>query len=205
MISISRAHNALRKTGFWAVVMLFAFSLGCSHFERSVESGYSPQQPAKVQVYRAKPTVKEQDWDSTQSKTRIKQLENTLRSQKELDQYSKILPLLKNDEERIEFLQTQGFENRSRWLNQNKIPSRTKSLGEEMRELVEAQDIAVGMPQSLVKKSWGEPENVEASGNPQFRNERWRYSKYISTPDGYKLERKAVYFEGGKVVGWEIE
>lgn len=179
--------------------------MGCTHFERSPESGYSPNSTNKMQTYRAKPTVKDAEWGSLQSKTRIKQLENSLRTKKELDQYSKILPLLKNDQERAEFLELPGFEARSRWLNQKQVPARNQVVQEEMRELIEAQDISVGMPQTLVKKSWGEPENVEVSGNPQFRNERWRYSKYVSTPDGYKLERKIVYFEAGKVVGWEVE
>lgn len=190
------------------IVMLalaLVLSAGCTHFERSSESGYSPQSAPKTQVYRTKPTVRDQEWGSLQTKTRIKQLENSLRTRKELDQYSKTLPLLKNDQERIEFLELNGFEARSRWLNANKVPARNQLQQESMRDLVEAQDIAVGMPQMLVKKSWGDPENVEVSGSPEFRNERWRYSKYVSTPDGYKLERKVVYFEAGKVVGWEVE
>lgn len=178
---------------------------GCTHFERSPGSGYSPQASAKTQVYRAQPNVRAKEMSTLQTKTRIKQLENALRTKKELDQYSKVLPLLKNDDERIQFLELDNFEARSRWLNDNKVPARNQMQQETMRELIEAQDISVGMPQNLVKKSWGDPETVEVSGNPEFRNERWRYSKYVSTPDGYKLERKVVYFEAGKVVGWEVE
>jgi hypothetical protein len=74
-----------------------------------------------------------------------------------------------------------------------------------MKDLVDAQDIALGMPQALVRQSWGDPDSIDASGNPQFRNERWHYYKFVSSQDGYKPERKTVYFEGGKVVGWEIE
>lgn len=190
----------------WVIgTLVLTMGIGCTHFERSSESGYSPNQSPKTQVYRSKPTVKDQNWGGLQAKTRIKQLENSLRTQRELDQYSKVLPLLKTDEERLEFLELGSFEKRSRWMNDNQVPGRANILQEEMRELVEAQDISLGMPQNLVKKSWGEPENIEASGNPKFRNERWRYSKYVSTPEGYKLERKAVYFESGKVVGWEVE
>jgi hypothetical protein len=182
-----------------------ALLMGCTHFERSPESGYSPQSMSKMQTYRTKPTIKDPEWGSLQSKTRIKQLENTLRTKKELDQYSKVLPLFKDDQERAEFLELSGFETRSRWLNKKDVPGRAQAQLENMRELIEAQDISVGMAQTAVKKSWGTPENIEVSGNPQFRNERWRYSKYVSTPEGYKLERKVVYFEAGKVVGWEIE
>lgn len=193
------------RIGWLALSLVLGAGVGCSHFERSSGSGYSPQAGPKTQVYRTKPKVRDQEWGTLQTKTRIKQLENSLRTRKELDQYSKVLPLLKNDQERIEFLELSGFEARSRWMNQNKIPTRNQLQQESMRDLIEAQDIAVGMPQNLVKKSWGDPENIEVSGNPEFRNERWRYSKYVSTPEGYKLERKIVYFEGGKVAGWEVE
>lgn len=178
---------------------------GCAAFERSEQSGYSANSPARMQVYREKPSVRDAKYDTLQTKTQIKKLENAIRTKKELEQYSKVLPLLKNDEERLEFLQEEGYEARNRWLNQRSVLARTNKIQDEMRELIDAQDIAVGMPQNLVKKSWGDPENIEVSGNPQFRNERWKYTKYISTPDGYKLERKMVYFEAGKVVGWEVE
>lgn len=196
----------MRKMPILTVLVLGITLLGgCSQFQRSNQSGYSPNAPAKMQVYREKPTVRDSQYDSLQTKTQIKKLENAIRTKKELEQYSKVLPLLRNDEERLEFLEIQGYEPRNKWLNQRSILSRNNKIQEEMKELVDVQDIAVGMPQKLVKKSWGDPENIEVSGNPQFRNERWKYTKYISTPDGYKLERKVVYFEAGKVVGWEVE
>lgn len=61
------------------------------------------------------------------------------------------------------------------------------------------------MPAEYVKKSWGEPVNIEVSGNPIYRNERWQYNKQVATPQGYKQEKRYVYFEGGRVVGWETE
>lgn len=192
------------QTLFLLMTLASVFA-GCSHFDRSAQSGYSSQSTAKVQTSRSKPVVKDVAWDQVQVKTRIKQLENTIRTKKELDQYSKVLPLLKNDEERLAFLQLPDYEARARWMNQNSIPSRGQRIQDELRNIIDAQDISIGMPQNLVKKSWGDPEHIEVSGNPQFRNERWRYSKYISTPEGYKLERKVVYFEAGKVVGWELE
>lgn len=112
---------------------------------------------------------------------------------------------MKNEAERIRFLELADYEARQTWLKSEKFFERNKQTQEQLQPLVETQDIAIGMPQVLVKKSWGEPENVEVSGNPQFRNEKWRYTKYVSTPYGYKLERKLVYFEAGKVVGWETE
>jgi len=116
-----------------------------------------------------------------------------------------MLPWFKNDQERLDFLNQGSFEQKQKWLNEQNFMSRPQQITSEMKELVDAQDITLGMPQSLVKKSWGEPDAVEVSGNPQFRNERWRYNKYVSTNDGYKAEKKSVYFEAGKVVGWEVE
>lgn len=192
------------------IVFLLSLALGlasggCSNFERSRESGYSPNERARIHTYRQKPEVKDPAWLALQNKTRLRQLESSVRTKKELDQYSRVLPLLRSEDERIRFLELADYEARQAWINNNNIISRNRIMQEEMHELIEAQDIAAGMSQTLVKKSWGDPEHVEVSGNPQFRNEKWRYSKYISTPEGYKLERKVVYFEAGKVVGWELE
>jgi hypothetical protein len=114
------------------------------------------------------------------------------------------LPWLKNDEEKINLLEIPSVEGRQVWINKNKIWSRAQDL-KEFDDVVESQDIAVGMPAEYVKKSWGEPVNIEVSGNPIYRNERWQYNKQVSTPQGYKQEKRYVYFEGGRVVGWETE
>lgn len=140
-----------------------------------------------------------------QDKALIRSLESKLGSKKEKEQYSKILPWLKNDQERIEFLKLTDLEERQRWIQDKKIWSRTKSISPQLAEMADAGDIALGMPADLVKKSWGEPQVVEVSGNPAYKNERWKYMKYIATPEGYKPEKRTVYFEGGKVVGWETD
>lgn len=135
---------------------------------------------------------------------KLRLFERSLDSQKERLQYSKILPWLSNDQEKIEVLSIPSIEGRQVWINKNKIWSRAKSL-KHFDEVVELQDIAIGMPQDYVRKSWGEPTNIETSGNPIYKNERWQYLKQISTPQGYKQETRLVYFEGGRVVGWETE
>jgi hypothetical protein len=176
---------------------------GCSMLSRSSESGFGEtnRQPhvKRTSISRLQEDV------SLPTKTRLKQLENSINTRKELDQYSKALPWFKNDLERIEFLNLPGFEARQKWLTENSFSNRSTTVQNQMAALVETQDIAVGMPQNLVKRAWGDPESVEVSGNPQFKNERWKYSKYIPTGDGFKPEKKSVYFEGGKVVAWEIE
>jgi aromatic ring-cleaving dioxygenase len=135
---------------------------------------------------------------------RLRELERSLDSQKERLQYSKVLPWLNNDQEKIDILSIPSIEGRQVWINKNKIWSRAKDL-KNFDEVVESQDIALGMPADYVKKSWGEPTNIETSGNAIYKNERWQYLKQVSTPQGYRQETRLVYFEGGRVVGWETE
>ena len=132
-------------------------------------------------------------------------MERSLSSKKEREQYSKILPWLKNDEEKISFLSIPSIEGRQQWINRNNIWGRSQAPQEEMKELIETQDIAVGMPQDYVRRSWGEPLSVEVSGNPIYKNERWKYQRQVSTSQGFRKETRYVYFEGGRVVGWETE
>jgi hypothetical protein len=151
-----------------------------------------------------KKQLSEDDKKLIVNRKRVRELERGLDSQKERQQYSKVLPWLKNDEEKITLLSIPSVEGRQVWINKNKIWSRAQDL-KEFDDVVESQDIAVGMPAEYVKKSWGEPVNIEVSGNPIYRNERWQYNKQVSTPQGYKQEKRFVYFEGGRVVGWETE
>jgi len=193
------------------LVCLIGFSVSCTHLGRSPESGYSEKKSSRSGnlLKTGSRSSSDRPLDSgpvnVSQKTRLKQLENSLSTRKETEQYSKALPWFYNDQERIQFLSLPGFEARQKWLSDREFSNRVGSVQQEMKELVEAQDIAVGMPQALVRQAWGDPDNVEVSGNPQFKNERWRYNRYVSSQDGYKSERRVVYFEGGKVVGWELE
>ncbi len=135
---------------------------------------------------------------------RVRELERTLDSEKDRRHYSKVLPLFQTDKEKIEYLSIDSIEGRQAWVNRNKIWSRIKS-NKDFQELVDSQDIAVGMTAELVKKSWGDPESVDHSGNEIYKNERWKYTRDVPSPSGYKRERRFVYFEGGRVVGWETE
>ena len=202
------------RKNIWAVLSPFLTILivGCNTLQRSSESGYSRgstqstqsgwKKSSQVQNQRNQPVV---ITALTDAKIRLKQLENSMQGKRELEQYSKSLPWFSNDEEKIEFLETGAFEERQRWLQANKFFERPNKVTSQLQEILSAQDIAVGMPESLVKKSWGEPSAVDVSGIPQFHNQRWVYSKMISSQEGFKTEKKIVYFEGGKVVGWEVE
>ena len=176
-----------RKTGLIFCVGGLLFFTACTVLSRSRETGFIETKQSK----------------SKQSQTQ--QLEKGLSSKKELDQYSRALPFFKDESERIEFLEIHGYEARQKWLAEKNLFLRSASIQKLYSEIVDGQDIAIGMPQNLVRKSWGEPDVVEVSGNANFKNERWHYNRYISSANGYKPEKKLVYFEGGRVVGWESE
>ena len=59
------------------------------------------------------------------------------------------------------------------------------------------------MTTDQVQESWGEPDLVEVAGNPVYGNKRWKYRKFVSSEDGYTQQTRIVYFEAGKVSGWE--
>ncbi len=183
----------------WLFISTMSIGLiGCSSIERSAESGYQSSQPS---ISRSSPKKS----NSSSQRARLRQLEAGLTARKDLDQYSKALPFLVNDSEKIEFLSLDDFERKQEWLSQKKVFSRGAALEDTFADLIRVKDLAVGMTQSHVRRSWGEPEGIEVSGNPSFRNEKWKYSRYVSTTDGYRSEKRFVYFEGGRVVGWEIE
>jgi hypothetical protein len=150
-------------------------------------------------------SLSDRDYREIRSRQKVRELERTLHSRKEREQYSKILPWLSSDEEKIEFLSVPSIEGRQQWINRKNIWSRSQAPQLEMKNLIETQDIAVGMPQDYVRKSWGEPLSIEVSGNPIYKNERWKYQRMVSGSEGYRKEIRFVYFEGGRVVGWETE
>jgi hypothetical protein len=190
---------------FYILVYFILIQTGCSVFSRHETSGYSAQAPPQILVERNSKSGSSSPENSPDLKHRLKNMENTLRSKKEMEQYAKVVPYFKNETERLEFLALEDYESRQRWLAVQNFAERSKQINDKMQGLVDAQDIALGMPQPLVKKAWGEPEQVEIAGQPQLKNEKWRYSRYVSSTYGYKLEKKYVYFEAGKVVAWDTE
>ena len=151
-----------------------------------------------------KKELSSEELQTVDKRKRVRILERSLDSQKERYNYSKVLPWLKNDDEKIDYLTIPSIEGRQAWINKNKIWKRSKN-SKEFQDVMESMDIAVGMASDLVKKAWGEPNGIEHSGNPIYKNERWNYIKQVSTPNGYRQEKRFVYFEGGRVVGWETE
>lgn len=204
------------------VVLVAGGSMGCAQLQRSAGSGYkeniqyaesSPRssgydrqtRQTAYELGKDPGSLTPNDMDEIRKRQNLREMERTLGSKKEREQYSKVLPWLKNDEEKISFLSIPSIEGRQQWINKNNLWSRSQAPQEEIKSLIETQDIAVGMPQDYVRRSWGEPMSVEVSGNPIYKNERWKYQRQVSTAQGFRKETRFVYFEGGRVVGWETE
>jgi hypothetical protein len=176
---------------FLSLIFLFSI-LGCNHLQRSEKSGYKHSSHLD-----SGPVLSESQL--------LTKLELSIPSKRELVQYNKILPQFESSQEKIEFLSLANFEEKQIWIRESDILNRNKSAPSEVASIIEQNDISVGMTEEWVKQSWGDPDKVEFAGNPVFRNIRWKYIKQIPTPLGYKQETKLVYFEGGKVVGWESD
>ncbi|HWU43260.1 MAG TPA: hypothetical protein VN132_07480 [Bdellovibrio sp.] len=210
----------MKRIQIIALLPLFMSFTACTSLQRSEGSGYASTETRSSETQSTQDGTLHQtayelgkdpnslsggDIEEIRARQKVRELEKTLSSKKDKEQYSKVLPWLKNDEEKISFLSIPSLEGRQQWINSHHIWERAQVPKAEMKELIETQDIAVGMPQEYVKRSWGEPVSVEVSGNPIYKNERWKYQRFSSTPEGYRKETRIVYFEGGRVVGWETE
>lgn len=74
-----------------------------------------------------------------------------------------------------------------------------KSIPNELK----ANSLSRGMTKITVKTLMGEPNDVQIAGNSSYENEKWIYQRYIPTEAGYQKDIKIIYFEKGKVAGWE--
>jgi hypothetical protein len=153
-----------------------------------------------------KESQNKEDWDWEVSRgLDLKLLENKIQGRHELDQYTRALPYFRNQREKIEFLSLEGFKRRQYWLQEKNFWNRIGEKEVQFSSLIKSQDVAVGMTSENLKKSWGEPREIFVSGLPQFGNSRWVYLKQVPTPDGYKTQKRIVYFEGGLVAGWDTQ
>jgi len=208
------------------LISVSALSLtACAAFQRSVDSGYASRTPKVVSTYSSveAPQVdsdtarvayelglnpnnmNSDDMQMIQQRKQVKDLERTLDTRQEKEQYSKVLPWLKDDAEKIEFLSIPSLEGRQAWVNRNNIWARARVPQNRMKELIDAQDIAVGMPMEYVRRAWGDPISIDVSGNPIYKNERWKYIRNVPGNDGFHQQKRFVYFEGGRVTGWDTE
>jgi hypothetical protein len=181
-----------------AISMLVVIATGCAFVSKRIES-----REQKEYSDNAEKAGHPSDDQGIQS--RIHNYERNLKTRREKEHYSKLLPWFKNENEKLEYLTLETLKEKQEWANEKHIWNRAKNPSEEMKNLMQEQDIAIGMPMDYVMKAWGDPVLRESSGNPLYKNEKWKYTRSISTQDGFKQEKRTVYFEGGKVIGWETD
>ena len=205
----------------WWLLLILPFGLGgCAIFSRSNGSGYydsAYDSGVSARYDRENSTrqdaVSEMGWDgrelsdgqraAVENRITLKQLEKGIVGRREKEQYYRFKPMMDSDRERIAFLRLSSYEARQRWLNARGINLANPRYSSEVSHLIEQNDIMIGMPKPAVRESWGEPESIEVAGNPLYGNERWKYVEQISSQDGFQTETRLVYFESGRVVGWE--
>jgi hypothetical protein len=209
----TKVSSALKLTIFTSSFAFF-FS-GCASLDRSGPSGYafrnSEMRQATVESDR-----RQYERDAAQSelgglssqntlayRQMLKRQEKMLEGKSEREQYYKAKPYLKTDADRLQFLKIDSTGARDRYLNTKGINGDQIAHPPEMQDLVEQNDIGAGMTRQAVKEAWGAPDDVEVAGNPMYGNEKWKYQEQVTSSEGYMTERRTVFFESGRVVGWE--
>lgn len=191
----------------------------CATFGRSQGSGYADQGRSQTDTqdrraldreammdrlgYDRSRDLSDREVQNLNNKLALAKAERDLEGKREREQYYKNKPYMRNDADRLEFLALDSFETRQRWLNSKGVSPTTGHLSAEHQFLVDTNDITLGMTKQAVRESWGEPELVEVAGNPLYGNERWHYTEQASSTEGYQTQRRMVYFESGRVSGWE--
>ncbi len=102
----------------------------------------------------------------------------------------KIYFLNLSDTEKVEYLDSRNFKSYSagRVSNARDLAS---------LQPVYSQTLNLGMTKDDVVNSWGRPSRVDIAGNPMNENERWAF--YGNGGVRY------IYFEGGRVEGWNLQ
>lgn len=206
-------------------VIALAGLTACSTFDRSSQSGYAGMQDGESMdsvrdFYMARQKAKannartelgytttqdltENDVALVKARIELARLEAGLEYDAEKKQYYAYKPFFKNDFDRIQFLSLPTREARERWAANRGLTTSETNFDNQTSALIENNDIGKGMSKTAVQQSWGNADLEEAAGNPVYGNERWIYNKLVSTGDGYKPEKRIIYFEAGRVVGWE--
>ena len=119
----------------------------------------------------------------------------------EYTRYIEIKPYLENISEKIYYLNLKKSEKeiflKDRGIRRFKNSSKVNGFASLNSYHKNEQAISVGMSKSDVKYRWGNPISIQIAGNPRLQNELWTF---FGETKQYK-----VYFENGKVEGWELD
>jgi hypothetical protein len=216
--SVMKLTLALCFLGLSAIPGLTA----CAMFDRNPRSGYyefeehsgrppdiyaqkrlTVETEAREELDLTNRPLSDPERTSLETRIHLKRIEGKLATRREKQQYYQIRSQLRNDRERLYFLSLPTYEARERWAAGRGLGQKDEMYSDEVAKTIESNDIALGMSQKAVMESWGDPDAVEVAGSAIYGYERWKYNRYISGNEGYQKEMRVVYFEGGRVVGWE--
>lgn len=167
------------------------------------KKNYKKSQALEEMGYESDRPLSEAEAKDLQLRLYLNRLEDKLVTEKERKQYYQYKPMMKNDSQRIRFLLLPNVEARERLAQQYNLIGKYNDFDDSTLSLIEANDVAVGMNPQAVRESWGDPDSVEFAGKELYGNQAWRYTKMVSSHDGYKKEVRIIYFESGRVIGWE--
>jgi hypothetical protein len=197
---------------------LALLTASCGSLQRSGKSGYAFQddtdngrgrldleQDAAMREmgFNDDHSLSGRDQDAISFHILLTKAEKALEGKREREQYFKSKSHMKDDRERLGFLRLKTYEEKEKWLIAHGIQGTTAAHPPEIQALVDVNDITLGMTRQAVRESWGAPEAVEVAGNPIYGNERWNYSEQVASQDGFRTEKRTVFFDSGRVSGWE--
>ena len=206
-----------------STIVLGGVLSSCASLQRSGNSGYrastndydtdlsrdsldrrniKSDEAARELGYSSSRSLTDPERKNLEDRLALERAEKNLNSKKEKEQYYTYKPMMKSDRDRMQFLEIPTLEGRDRWLSSHGYFDGEK-FSSEAQEAIESEDIVVGMTEKAVRQSWGDPEMVEVAGDPLYGNARWKYTKNVPSQDGYLTEKKIIYFEAGRVAGWE--
>jgi hypothetical protein len=178
--------------------------------QRSNESGYAGtgyregrEEEDYTQDEKEVRNLSPEEREKYEDRMLLSRLERSIGTAEERAQYNRFKSTLESDKERLEFLALDNYSAKERYLTSKGYTSTPNRYPRDVASLIEQNDIAVGMGRQAVLESWGDPAAIEVAGRPENGNERWTYKEYISTPEGFQEENRVLYFENGRVVGWE--
>lgn len=129
-------------------------------------------------------------------KSELRTLEN-MQTEESLEMYQNHLKSLPTVSDRIYFLKLPQHERKDYLISRGAIEETKKPIFPEYQRRPggRSSDVLLGMNKQDVLASLGKPMRVEVAGNPRNENERWLYRM-----NGFQ---KYIYFESGRVEGWE--